>query len=157
MLAQPQDAEARTRFKPWWRMIGSAIEHAAGLAGQPIDFRAMFLEQEDDDDDSDALAEAFDIMAKQWQMQFKAKDVAKLINDHESSSSAAALRDLCFPDVPQKHVCSSKSVSKFLTAHVDQPVKIDDRTLILRKWEPTHGGPRATLTFFVHEEHEEAE
>jgi hypothetical protein len=81
MLAQSQDAEARTRFKMWWRLIGSAVEYAAGLAGEPLDFRAMFLEQEQDEEDSASLADALDIMSKEWPMQFKASDVATLIND----------------------------------------------------------------------------
>jgi hypothetical protein len=154
-LAQPRDADAHTRFKLWWRIIGSAVEHAAELAGNPIDFCTTFLEQEeDDDDDGAALADALDIMEKQWPMQFKAKDVAKLINDHQSSSRGAALRDLCFPDVPQKHTCSSKSVGKFLAAHVDEPVKNEDRTLILRKRRASGGGIKGAMSFFVHIETE---
>src|SRR5262249_33693181 len=43
MLGSPPDAEAKTRFKVWWRLIGSAVEHAARLAGRDLDFQSLFL------------------------------------------------------------------------------------------------------------------
>src|SRR5215510_13545096 len=51
MLGSPPDAEAKTRFKVWWRLIGSAVEHAAQLAGRDLDFQKPFLSQEEDDED----------------------------------------------------------------------------------------------------------
>jgi hypothetical protein len=140
-LAQPRDADARTRFKLWWRLVGSAVEHAAGLAGTPIDFQTMFLEQEQDEDDSASLADALDLMAKQWPIQFKAADVAALVNDR-SNPRGTALRDFLFPDAPQNYVASPKSVGRLLAAHVDEPVKSGDYTLILRKSRDMHGGPK---------------
>jgi hypothetical protein len=42
MLKQPRDAPGRTRFKDWYRLVGSAVEHAARLAGHEV-FSASFL------------------------------------------------------------------------------------------------------------------
>jgi hypothetical protein len=33
-LEAPRDAPMHTRFKMWWRLVGSAVEHAAKQAGQ---------------------------------------------------------------------------------------------------------------------------
>jgi hypothetical protein len=152
-LAQPRDADARTRFKLWWRVVGSAVEHAAGLTGKPVDFQAMSLEQEQDEDDSASLADALDVMAKQWPIQFKAADVATLVNDR-SNPRGTALRDFLFPDAPQNHVASPKSVGRLLAAHVDEPIKSGDSTLILRKSRDMHGGPKGALSFYIHTQRE---
>jgi hypothetical protein len=97
-LKQPRNAEMQTRFKMWWRVVGSAIEHAAQLAadraepgayeagGPPapcaVNFRKLFLQREDEDEDSASLADALAVLA-QWPQQggFKAAEVAELVND----------------------------------------------------------------------------
>jgi hypothetical protein len=56
-LRAPRDAPAKTRFKMWWRLVGSAIEHAAKLA-QPkeeVDFQKLFLVQDENDEDAATL------------------------------------------------------------------------------------------------------
>jgi hypothetical protein len=97
-LKLQRDAEMKTRFKMWWRVVGSAIEHAAQLAtdraepsayelgGPPapcaVDFRKLFLEREAQHEDQASLADALAVLAK-WPTQagFKANDVAELVND----------------------------------------------------------------------------
>ena len=54
LLGNPQlkasrDAEGKTRFKMWWRLVGSAVENAAKLAGQELDFQKLFITQEEDE------------------------------------------------------------------------------------------------------------
>jgi uncharacterized protein YukE len=44
--------EAETRFKTWWRLVGSAVEHAAETVGQIISFRDMFKRVEANDDEA---------------------------------------------------------------------------------------------------------
>ena len=67
-LDQPREAAMKTRFKMWWRIIGSAVEHAAQCAAainpdidhmpeQVLDFGTLFLDQEADDEDATSLAE----------------------------------------------------------------------------------------------------
>ena len=56
LLGNPQlkaarDAEGKTRFKMWWRLVGSAVENAAKLAGQELDFQKLFITQEEDDEE----------------------------------------------------------------------------------------------------------
>ena len=57
-LNAPREAAAKTRFKMWWRLIGSAVEHAAA---EPIDFQDLFLVQEEDDEELLSLADALDV------------------------------------------------------------------------------------------------
>jgi hypothetical protein len=68
----------KTRFKMWYRLVGSAIEHAAKLTkperdaqrkrdskalDPEVDFQKLFLARDDDDEDSTSLAEVLAIMA----------------------------------------------------------------------------------------------
>ena len=57
-LKQPRDVACKTRFKMWWRLVGSAVEHAAMLfePETPVDFQSLFLAQDDEDEDSTSLA-----------------------------------------------------------------------------------------------------
>ena len=69
MLGNPQlkekpDAEGKTRFKMWWRLVGSAVEHAAKLTGQELDFQQLFLAQEEDDEESASLADMLEVLVK---------------------------------------------------------------------------------------------
>jgi hypothetical protein len=111
----------------------------------------MFLEQEQDEDDSASLADALDVMEKRLPAEFKAADVTTLVNDR-SNPHGTALRDYLFPDAQQNHIASPKSVGKLLTAHVDEPVKSGDCTLILRKKQDRHVGPKGALFFYIHSE-----
>jgi hypothetical protein len=96
-LKLPHSAPMKTRFKVWWRLIGSAVEHAAKLmadhtepgAFEPkewarpvaIAFKDLFLKQDAEDEDSNDLADVLDILY--WEFpthQFTATDVAEFIN-----------------------------------------------------------------------------
>ena len=71
LLGNPQlkaarDAAGKTRFKMWWRLVGSAVENAAKLAGQELDFQKLFLTQEEDDEESASLADVLDVLVKKW-------------------------------------------------------------------------------------------
>jgi hypothetical protein len=73
-LKKPRNAPMHTRFKMWWRLVGSAVEHAAKLAAEDVevgayddeeskrpcevDFLRLFLARDDEDEDSTSLAEA---------------------------------------------------------------------------------------------------
>ena len=66
MLKEPSDAACKTRFKMWWRLIGSAVEHAAELCDKVVDFQKLFLDSEEDDEESGSLAEALSAMSEEW-------------------------------------------------------------------------------------------
>ena len=64
----PLSAKAKTRFKMWWRLVGSAVEHGANLIGQQLDFQELFTSQEEDDEDTASLADALAVMQRRWPM-----------------------------------------------------------------------------------------
>ena len=74
-LWEEKPAAAETRFKAWWSLVGSAIEHAAGLCDQPISFREMFLDGEAEEEQTGNLVEVLRALRQQWADGFTAADV----------------------------------------------------------------------------------
>jgi hypothetical protein len=148
MLRESPNAASRTRFKMWWRLIGSAIEHAAGLTRHELDFQELFLAQEEEDEESASLADALNVLWEVLPEKFVATQVAELVNDR-STRHGATLRDFLYPGAPPNHVPSAKSVGKRLNNHLDDPVKHGECTLILRKWRESHGGSKGKWTYYI--------
>jgi hypothetical protein len=143
LLANPQlkarrDAEGRTRFKMWWRVVGSAVENAAKLVGQELDFQKLFLTQEKDDEEAASLVDVLDVLVKKWPDQFTAAGVAGMINNPMRNEDEQTVREYLLPGVLPNHVFSAKSISKHLKRHLDEPVSSGERTLVLRSWEDKH-------------------
>jgi hypothetical protein len=160
------NVEAPTRFKTWWRLVGSAVENAAlqhmtsvneqvaalvidqpDRPPQEISFRDLFLAQEADDEDSATLADILAGMAAKWPdgKLFKAADVADVLNQagnqyaqSASNTLAADLRDFLYPKRDCPSSVTGKSVGNRLKKHVGDPVKHGDRTFILRSAPDTH-------------------
>jgi hypothetical protein len=138
-LDAPRDAISRTRFKMWWRLVGSAVEHAAELhvtepAHEKIDFQNLFLAQERGDEESSSLADILAIFVTKWQgREFRASDVANAINTSQiTDEHAIALREFFFPSLAIGHNVTPKSTGRRLKQYLDGPVKHSDRTLALR-------------------------
>ena len=71
-------SQAKTRFKAWWRLIGSAIEHAASVAqpDEAVDFTKIFAEVEAKDEESATTADMLKELREVWpDAEFKAGDV----------------------------------------------------------------------------------
>src|SRR5215472_7663151 len=142
MLGNPQlkaarDAEAKTRFKMWWRLVGSAVEHATD---NKLDFQKLFIAQEEDDEDSASLADVLEVLVAAYPGEFMAKDVAELVNtsrisgNHEERSNKKLVRDYLLPGATDDHLFSAKSIGRLLRRHLDNAVKADDGCmLVLRK------------------------
>jgi hypothetical protein len=138
MLRKPRDAAAKTRFKMWWRLIGSAVEYGARCAGcYELDFEKLFLAQEEDEEEASSLADALEAMAKEWsKTRFVAADLAVHVNNTSQGQLGVILREFLFPGAPPAthHTFSAKSVGRRLKSHVDEPVKSGDWMLTLRSW-----------------------
>ncbi len=148
---------ARTRFKSWYQLVGSAVEHAVGLSGGSLDFQAIFLSQEAEDEDSSSLADALGALADKWPntANFNAADVATMVNDRSEFTTASAiqanqiLREVLFPNAPPSHVATPKAVGKRLHRHLGEPVTRDGKTLTLKEWRPPDRGNHGALAYFV--------
>jgi hypothetical protein len=155
LLGNPQldkapDAPEKTRFKLWWRLVGSAVEHAAKCAGfkchkgpegedLDLDFQKLFLEQEKDDEDSASLADVLARMLVLWPKSFQASDVALVINNFMSQSEDSHLfREFLYPGVPSGVGVSAQSVGKRLSGHLDNLVMNGKRKLRLKAYQDDH-------------------
>jgi hypothetical protein len=139
-LDEPRDSPMKTRFKMWWRLVGSAVEHAAEQCDYKVEFGTLFRGVEEEDEDDVSLGEVLHAMLLTFPAQdrdskesrmFKAKEVADVINefDHEHQDTFQSF--LC-PTLPRGHKASPVSIGKKLKHHTDEPVIKDGRTLILR-------------------------
>jgi hypothetical protein len=148
-LDKPRDAPSKTRFKMWWRLVGSAIENAAS---QPIDFQQLFLEQDEDDEEAASLGDLLIELHKEFgEVQFTSADIGNLVHHANDSTDpqqqlGRAMAEFLFPG-KDVDVISSKSIGRALKKNIDAPTKVGDRVLVLKS-EPD---PVANaLAFRVH-------
>ena len=141
-LDEPRDAPCDTRFKMWWRLVGSAIEHAAEIVGEHVSFKNLFLEQESEEEDTVALAEMLTKLRDTFPptrnedgvlkpTSFTASNLAVRINDGELVS----VRDFLFEGTfigEEGGKVSALSVGKRLAMSVDNPTLVEDYVLTLK-------------------------
>jgi hypothetical protein len=165
LLGNPQlktahSAPGKTRFKMWWRVVGSAVEHAAklyapklkrGVEPGEIEFQKLFLKhEEEEDEDTVSLVEALTVLSQRFAQGFHATDVADLINN-TIHQDALTLREFLYPGQKINLDVAARSVGKRLAAHVDEPVKSGDGTLILCKVEETtNRKTKGALKYYIH-------
>jgi hypothetical protein len=149
---------ASTRFKEWWEMVGSAVEHAARYHAEavkgfvmdhsttcpvsPVDFKKIFLAAEADDDQENSLVTVLRILRERWPGGCQARNIASYINREEegmellTALEAAAGRSL--------KTMTVATVTWRLKAIADAPVYVDDDVLVLR-YERDHQGGTFTV------------
>jgi hypothetical protein len=116
----------------WWRLVGSAVEHAAGLIGHELEFQKLFLAREEDDEESMSLADVLEILLRKWPEKFTAGDLAVEVNITPPVEDMQTLREFLLPGCLPHHVFSAISIGKTLKQHLDAPVLHNGRTLVLR-------------------------
>ena len=156
LLADRPQRAARTRFKMWDRLVGSAVEQAVALSGGSLNFQNVLLTQEEDDEESSSLADALDVLASKWPKgaTFTSGQVAELVNDYstydrDGAAGRQTLRDVLFPEAPTNLAATPKSVGKRLRNHIGEAVNRGGRTLILRSQRPATLGPSGALLYSV--------
>ena len=98
-LRPGQFREPETRFKTWWSLVGSAVEHAAGLLAREgeaesgridgsdetrpvaIRFRDLFNNFEAEEEQTSALAGILEMLREHWPYRFRAVDIARFIEE----------------------------------------------------------------------------
>jgi hypothetical protein len=153
----------KTRFKLWWQLVGSAVEHAVSVSGGSIDFQNLFLSQEEDEEESASLADALAALDGQWPgakrekdaTKFQAADVTRKVNDGSEYTPDAerqrnvTVREFLFPITPPGQTVTAKAVGKRLKRYIGEPVRQGDRTLILKEYRDPKGGPNAALSYYI--------
>jgi hypothetical protein len=162
MMANPAlrsgEADVKTRFKTWMRLIGTAIENAAttlvvnGRDGATsVNFQSLFASVEADDEDSNGLFEILELINKlcssnDGKSSFSASDVAKFVNGYGEGmdyDDRDNLRALFAPSAKPGLSVSAKTIGKRLSAMCDAPVQDGDRVLTLRRMERTNNSKEA--------------
>ncbi|MBW4022018.1 MAG: hypothetical protein HIU92_02605 [Proteobacteria bacterium] len=154
LLGNPHRAEAgETRFKGWWRLVGSAVEHAASLNGHDLHFRDVFMTQEVDDEEGAALVDALSALHAKFQDRaFSASELVKFLNDtwearpEWEKQGAIVVREFLFPTLPHAQPVSPMAAGKRLKARVGEPVMAGERTLTLKAGQDPHA---KMATFYV--------
>jgi hypothetical protein len=132
---------AETRFKDWWHLVGSAVEHAAKLhseevtaicdGAEQISFRNVFLAGEADEEQTSSLATVLDVLRQKWPNGCKAREVAMLAGSatEEAIEFKAALEQASGRPLP---VITASTINWRLKALKDAPVLIGESTFALR-------------------------
>jgi hypothetical protein len=145
-LTKPLNAPSKTRFKTWWRLVGSAVEHAAKCAVEAeliklqegetgkVDFQKLFLEQRQEEEETLSIVDALLAMEKQWPVSFTAADVAGKIGDFKDEDGQE-LREFLYPNVPPHYTINAKGVTRKLRPYIDdvRSTSTDEYELALRK------------------------
>ena len=136
-LKAPRDAEGKTRFKLWWRLVGSAVRTRpsrwVGARFREIvrharrGRRGIGVFRRRARGPGQAMAEPV-----------HCNDIAGMINNPDPDEDEQTLREFLLPGALPKHVFSAKSIGKLLKQHLDEPVRSGERTLVLRSWEDKH-------------------
>jgi hypothetical protein len=142
---------AKTRFKVWWDLVGSAVEHAALLqvdhirdfvadpevscSPEPVDFTSCFMASESEDEQGTALANVLDTLRGLYGANFfTAAEVATFTGKTEDASIAfkAALEIAAAKSLP---VITAPIVSRRLKSLLGAPVALNAGTFVLRRCE----------------------
>ena len=141
MLGNPQlklarDAPGKTRFKMWYRLVGSAVEHAAKLTGNELDFKELFLSQEEnEDEDLVSLAETLEIMLRFWPGKFSAKSVSETAANKDSMTGRS-LYGFFYPEPDA--VVTPKSMTRRLAVYVNDAVALNKQTALVLRCKAEH-------------------
>jgi hypothetical protein len=128
-LREKSPAPAQTRFKAWWHLVGSAVEHAAKCCDvKNISFRSMFLDGEEGMEQGSGLAEVLNMLRCNLPEKFKAADVADFMNIGGGLGIALMVAlERVNGDKPFKSgVISAVQVTWYLKALVGTPVRDGD-------------------------------
>jgi hypothetical protein len=132
---------AETRFKPWWHLVGAAVEHAAVCCSEDVSFKKLFISGEQDDEQAASLAELLRELRSVYpgKVSFKASaivDRCRALDLNEVTFKATLEMASGRPIL----VATTQVVSQRLRGCVDRPVLVDRKLLALRYQSDHEGG-----------------
>ena len=146
---------AQTRFKMWWHLVASAIEHAAEQHGEHVtalainqhrtckptnvNFCKLFLDGEADEEQTSSLATVLDVLHTKWPRGCKASEIAAYAGsaDVGAIEFKAALEQASGKAV---RIVTATTITWRLKALVDTPVQMNEVVLVLRYLSGHQGG-----------------
>jgi hypothetical protein len=151
LLGNPQlDPDCRgepgTRFKTWWTVVGSAVEHAAKTAGKTVSFKDLFERVEAADEEASARADMLQALYALFpREEFTSANVLEKFEESAREAAArgqpedAGLVDLKRFCTPRKaKAFSAKSIGHALGSIDDAPARVAAGELSLRSRVDTH-------------------
>ncbi len=158
MLGNPRLLESRTeestRFKDWWRIVGSAVENAAlqhrkhvdalvidrgRVPPSEISFRDAFLDAEEEDEENSGLSLVIETIRSKWPNGVSSRDLTAFTGDAtlESVAFKCAIEQASGKSI---QVISPTILTWRLKAVVDAPVNVNGAALVLRYVADHEGG-----------------
>lgn len=139
MLERAKPNKAKTRFKPWWLLIGHPVELVAG-----VDFEEIFRANDQYDEEAQGAAEFMALMVKylgglgRGLLEFTAAEVAQLCDEHryghgvrpadptapDPASLASALAEASGRGF-SRGIVSSHGIARKLRSIEGRPVMVD--------------------------------
>jgi hypothetical protein len=90
-LQRPDGQMAKTRFKPFWSLIGWPVEYAADLIDIKLDCTELLRSGEAEDEEASAASRALTILSKRWRNKvFTAQQVVLALNAADSMVEESA-------------------------------------------------------------------
>jgi hypothetical protein len=150
-----------TRFKPWWQLVGAAVERAArehqahvealtiernhDCPPAPVAFRKLFLDGEADEEQASSLGEVLRRLRERWPRGCQARAIAAYVRcgEEDAVEFMAALEQASGKAIK---VISATTITWRLKALVDAPVALDDAVCALRYQPENMGGTFAVKT-----------
>lgn len=167
LMGNPRRAKGRdrtaaeTRFKEWWDLIGSAVEHAADLhhneeerkqkkeKEQPVRFKEMFLQSEEANDESVGAADVLRILYENYPEGFQSSQIANALkNDdvfagggiHEWAGQLRAGLEQVSGRLLRGRDISTTVVTWRLKGMVNMPVRVGKDDVLVLHFKPDHQG-----------------
>ena len=131
-----------TRFKPWWNLVGSAVEHAARVDDDELSFKDLFARWEQEDVQTSGIVAAVALLHEAWPCTpFQASDAVQMAqrgarskNEVFDLARARAFRAALaqVDPKPLNRDVTSTIMSWRLKAMCDVPAEIGTDTIMLR-------------------------
>jgi hypothetical protein len=132
--ARQKKEQPQGRFKAWQKLVGAAIEHAADLVGQPVNFAKMFLAVEADDEESESVVDVLHALNAKWPRgaHFRSAYVAEYIKTEGDECDATRTLKAFIDPRGEGKASSAVTVTARLRAIVDAPQTVNGEQWTLR-------------------------
>jgi hypothetical protein len=163
MLDMAADMPSTIRFQMWYRLVGSAIEHATRCYKEVypnddkaavVEFEQLFAKQKMSETEGVSLTEMLDVFEPTMEHYFKrpqavktarlgkgnyfAKQIAACLNRENPPEGVNIIRGFLFQKIPSNAKLSPHTVARALGAYKDKWRILGEEKLVLRIYQDSH-------------------
>jgi hypothetical protein len=127
-------ADAKTRFKMWWHLIGAPVEFAAFCVGEAVDFATLFAEKEAIAEDVLGLAGLLSIFRDRWPDGCTSSQLEAALTGDDMLKSDPDKLKTAIEQAAGKRLrdITRRTLTWMLKPLVGTPAKLDDGVFALR-------------------------